>query len=143
MARHDAISEERVAEIVAQVAEGVTLKMACEQAKVNYTNICERIGKSKVLTELHARARESYAHYQVQRMHEIADTEEDVNRARLKIDCIKWEAARVLPKVYGDKVTHAGDPEAPIEHNVNLRPQLTPEQWLQAHGIESANQVEE
>jgi len=38
-------------------------------------------------------------------MHDIAKDEAiDVQRARLMVDCIKWEAARVLPKEFGDKI---------------------------------------
>ena len=32
-------------------------------------------------------------------------------------------------------ITLAGDPQNPLQHEHALRPQLTPEQWLAAHGI--------
>ncbi len=32
-------------------------------------------------------------------------------------------------------ITLGGDPQNPIQHEHALRPQLTPEQWLAAHGI--------
>jgi hypothetical protein len=37
-----------------------------------------------------------------------------VNRARLMIDTRKWLLSKMLPKVYGDHVTVAGDPDQPI-----------------------------
>lgn len=42
-----------------------------------------------------------------------------VARNRLRVDARKWAASKLAPKKYGDRVTHAGDPEAPIglEHS--------------------------
>ena len=37
-----------------------------------------------------------------------------VNRARLMIDTRKWLLSKMLPKVYGDHLTVAGDPDQPI-----------------------------
>ena len=41
-----------------------------------------------------------------------------VNRARLMIETRKWLLSKMLPKVYGDHVTVAGDPDQPIRHVV-------------------------
>ena len=41
-----------------------------------------------------------------------------VNRARLMIDTRKWLLSKMLPKVYGDHLTVAGDPDQPIQHVV-------------------------
>src|SRR5438270_581556 len=41
-----------------------------------------------------------------------------VNRARLMIDTRKWLLSKMLPKVYGDHLTVAGDPDQPIRHVV-------------------------
>ena len=43
-------------------------------------------------------------------------TNAQVNLAKLKIDTIKWTAARLQPKVYGDRIaTHDGPPEVEIK----------------------------
>ena len=39
---------------------------------------------------------------------------------RVKIDALKWVAARRAPKKYGDRITHGGDPDAPINHQVGI-----------------------
>jgi len=52
----------------------------------------------------YARAREEYAHRMVEKLTEIAENTEDVQRARLLCDNIKWTASKVLPRIYGDKV---------------------------------------
>lgn len=100
-----ALSEDDIAQIIEHMTEGLTLKQSCELAGVGYTNIITRIGKSETLKKLHACARDEYARFKVQAMHDIAKDEAiDVQRARLMVDCIKWEAARVLPKEFGDKI---------------------------------------
>jgi hypothetical protein len=42
-----------------------------------------------------------------------------VNRARLMIDTRKWLLSKMLPKVYGDHLTVAGDSDQPIQHIVH------------------------
>jgi len=60
-------------------------------------------------------AYEDAAELAVDRMQEIIATEEDVARARLKIDTIKWTACRHHPKVYGDKQTTEVEHKGKVE----------------------------
>lgn len=39
---------------------------------------------------------------------------EHIQRSRLRVDARKWMAGKLLPKKYGEKITHANDPENPI-----------------------------
>ena len=50
------------------------------------------------------RARLDQADTFADQMCDIADDEEDVARAKLKIDARKWVAARLKPKSWGDRV---------------------------------------
>jgi hypothetical protein len=68
-----------------------------------------------------------YAHATVVRAYrwadeitDIADTgnEGDTQRAKLRVDTRKWHLSKVLPKVYGEKMTLAGDSEAPLHVSV-------------------------
>lgn len=103
------LSEECIASVIEKMGGGLTLKDACGEAGIDYPNVVRRISDSENLKQLHTRAREDYAHFKVQQMHTIASDEGiDVKRARLMCDNIKWEAARVLPKVYGDKLEVGG-----------------------------------
>jgi hypothetical protein len=54
-----------------------------------------------------------------------AATNETVQVARLQVDTVKWQAARLSPRKYGEKVAHGGDPDAPpiqtaVTLNVNF-----------------------
>lgn len=100
-----AITDEEIEEILVRMGEGLTLMAACKKAKRSYPNIVRRINATPELKHLHARVREEYIRAQVDRMHEIAaNSRIDPARARLMIDAIKWESARVLPKEFGDRV---------------------------------------
>jgi hypothetical protein len=41
---------------------------------------------------------------------------EHIQRSRLRVDTRKWMLSKVLPKIYGDKVTLKGDPDEPVHH---------------------------
>lgn len=117
------LQESDIETIIGRMSEGVTLKKSCEISGNGYTNIIRRINESDKLKELYACAREAYTHYRVQEMHDIAaDPLIEPQRARLMVDCIKWEASKVIPKQYGDKVDHTiGNPDGtPLEICVNF-----------------------
>jgi hypothetical protein len=100
-----ALTDQDIIEIIERLADGLTLKQSCKKSKRGYANVVKRIGENPDLKKLHAHAREEYVRSRVQDMHDIAkNTRIDPARARLMMDAIKWEAARVLPKEYGDRV---------------------------------------
>lgn len=52
-------------------------------------------------------------------MIEIADTEPDPQKAKVRIDARKWAWARQDPKRFGDRMTLTGDPAAPVQLVLN------------------------
>ena len=70
---------------------------------------------------MYARAREAQADYMADIM--LAEArcggEEDVQRARLIVDTMKWTAAKLRPRVYGDKldIKHTGNLTIGIKRN--------------------------
>jgi hypothetical protein len=60
--------------------------------------------------EQYARARDAQSDVIADEILMIADTEEDAQKARVRIDARKWLAGKMKPKVYGDKQTveHSG-----------------------------------
>lgn len=63
------------------------------------------------LLQRYARVREERAHMIVDEIVHIADTEEDTNKARVRIDARKWYAGKVAQKYYAEKTT--------VDMNVN------------------------
>lgn len=52
---------------------------------------------------------------------------EEVAAARLRVDVRKWNAARMLPKLYGDRTILSNDPDNPIPPLVVIGPHGTSE----------------
>jgi hypothetical protein len=57
---------------------------------------------------MYARAREEQTHLTAEDVIKIADTEEDPNRARVRIDARKWYASKLNRKDYGDSLDLGG-----------------------------------
>lgn len=113
-------SDEQIEEAIEQVSTGSTLKAACLELGIGEHAARKRIIRDERLGQLYARARESYADVMAEKLNDIADEETDQQRARLKCDNVKWYAARVLPKKYGDRKIIAGDEDQPVRHEVSL-----------------------
>ena len=113
------VTREAAINILALLSAGQPVVQSCRELGINRSEWYLAIDREG-LADMHARAREEYAEAKVEEMQNIAETVEDVGRARLLCDNIKWEAARVSPKKYGDRITHGGDPDAPINHQVGI-----------------------
>jgi predicted transcriptional regulator len=96
-------SREQVIEAIQRLANGTPLVNVCRDMGIPRSTLYYVINNDSDLLDMLARAREEYAEARVCEMQEIAETVEDVGRARLMCDNIKWEAARMAPKKYGDR----------------------------------------
>ena len=107
-----------------RIAGGESLVTICSDAKMpDYSTITRWLVKDEGGDNCtkYARAREAQADYMADIM--LAEArcggEEDVQRARLIVDTMKWTAAKLKPKVYGDKldVKHSGNLTIGIKRN--------------------------
>jgi hypothetical protein len=118
------VTDEQIIELIGELGEtGISLKSACDAHKLVYRTVMNRIRSAPELSALDVRAREDYVRVRARQLNEVAVNEPDVQRARLMCDNIKWEAARVLPKEFGDRITNehqGGDPLKPIRHNIQV-----------------------
>lgn len=116
------ITKAEIEEIIGRLCDGLTLKQSCKKSKRAYSNVVRRIGEDADLKKLHAHAREEYVRSRVNDMHDIAKNPKiDPKRARVMIDVIKWESARVLPKEFGDRVQQ----EVIITNNTTLSQRMS------------------
>ena len=113
------VTREAAVHVLALLSAGTPVVKACRDLGICRSEWYLAVDREG-LADMHARAREEYAEAKVEEMQNIAETVEDVSRAKLLCDNIKWEAARVSPKKYGDRITHGGDPDAPINHQVGI-----------------------
>lgn len=99
----------------AKIAKSVCDALACTECSIGQvlkavkgapklTRWYEWLHESEDCAEMYARAREAQGDYMAAQIVEIADSERDPNRARVRVDARKWVAAKLRPRVYGDKV---------------------------------------
>ena len=136
--RHTYYTKELADEICLRLSEGETLRAICKGEHMP-SEACVRgwaNEKREDFQERYLIARELGYHAMVDEIVEISDdgtndwmeardsdgnlayklNGENVNRSRLRVDTRKWIVGKCLPKLYGDKVLHAGaDGEGPIQ----------------------------
>jgi len=98
---------QEIADIIcSKIAGGKSLRSICSVGKIPSIETVRRWLSSREKADFCAqymRAREEQADYYADEIIEIADTEGDSNKARVRIDARKWVASKLKPKKYGDK----------------------------------------
>jgi len=122
--------------ICALIAEGKSLRSICRADDMPARSTVHLWVLDNVdgFSDRYARAQEVRAHELVDECFAIADdafgdvqvreredgseyevvNHEVIQRARLRVDTRKWYASKVVPKLYGDRLTHQGDKDAPL-----------------------------
>lgn len=122
--------------ICSRIALGEAVKNICADEKMPasstvYLWLLDE--DKKEFSESYARARNIQAELMFEEILDIADDgsndymtitkgevsynvedREVTNRSKLRVDTRKWYLSKVLPKKFGEKLTHTGDPESPI-----------------------------
>lgn len=109
-----------------RIADGEALRTICQGEDMPKAgSVCRWMAQDEtgLLGEQYARARQAQAELIADEVVNIADTEEDPQKARVRIDARKWYAGKMKPKVYGDKVSHehAGPNGGDIPHTVKVK----------------------
>ena len=108
--------------ICERMVDGESLRSICKDTKMPHKATVLRWLKDGTGAEdfcaQYARARELQADTLAADIIDIADNaiQATVNQDRLRIDARKWYAAKMRPRVYGDKtILEGGDPSKPIQ----------------------------
>ena len=122
--------------VIADIAAHGRAKRALAEHKINPREFWARLAVDTDFANRYARAKVQGMHAIAAEMLDIADesrigqivtegpkgietkTADMVERARLQIDTRKWLLARLVPKIYGDRMTLAGDDDNPIAIDV-------------------------
>lgn len=118
------------------LADGLSLRKAVERAGTTHSVILGWVKDNKAFSDQYTRAREIGYQLLADEIIEISDDSrgdtwvdddgnertdtERVARSKLRMDSRKWMLSKMLPKMYGDKVVHQGDPDAPVVHRIEL-----------------------
>lgn len=121
--RPSTYTQELADEIIERLANGETLNAICRSKHMPHARSVRRWALDNVegFAPRYAQAREIGYHYMADEVFDFADRKNNdrgaVARDRLRVDTRKWLLAKVLPKMYGDRVIHSGDEENPVEIN--------------------------
>lgn len=99
-------SEDIAAHICSEVASGRSLRSICsDKGMPDKATVFRWLAKHDAFRDQYARAQEDRTAALAEDILEIADegNEEDVQRAKLRIDARKWLMSKMAPKRYGDK----------------------------------------
>lgn len=115
------VNAEKASIVIAELESGKSLRKAAEAAGCGAATVLDWVDADKAFAEQYAQARARGYQLLADEIIEISDdasrdyieTEhgpkldaEAVARSRLRVDSRKWMLAKMLPKVYGDKVEH-------------------------------------
>lgn len=116
MPRPSDYTEEIAAAICERMADGESLRSICrDDAMPSKSSVFKWLRLHKSFADQYARALESRADSHADDLIDIADDPAlDPNDKRVRIDARKWVAARLRPKVYGEKTLHGSDPDNPL-----------------------------
>lgn len=116
-------NEELADKILGQLVSGKSLRRIMKDDDMpNIDSIFEWVRNHQKFSERYKEARQMQAEFFIDEIMEIADgTVEDVQRSRLMVDTRKWYASKIIPKIYGDKLTTEDvTKDKPVEMTINL-----------------------
>lgn len=94
-------------EICKRIMDGNSLsKIARQDDMPSRDSIHTWLANNTEFSDNYARACKIRRENRFEDLDEIVETIEDVQRARLKVDVIKWQLSKEEPKKYGDKLDH-------------------------------------
>lgn len=97
------------------LAQGYGLAKTCKHVRISRQTVYNYAKDDFAFARAIDEARRMGAEFLADEAIEIADTEPDVNRARLRYDARKWKAAITDPQRFADKT------RVQIDHSIDLR----------------------
>lgn len=116
-------SDELAETICDLLIEGLSMVKICERDDMpNRRTVLRWMESNDAFASKCARARALQADLMDNLILETAEncTPETANADRVKISAYQWRAAKLQPKVYGDKVQHTGADDAPLFPVINV-----------------------
>lgn len=116
MAPASDFNDDIAATICERLADGESLRSICrDETMPSKSSVFKWLGLNKSFADQYARAMEARADSHADDLVDIADNPLlDANDKRVRIDARKWVAAKLRPKVYGEKQLLGSDPDNPL-----------------------------
>ena len=111
------MNEDKKQSVITMLEQGMSLRQAAAEIGVHAATVLKWTHIDEFFAQQYARAREVGYKLLAEEILEISDGDGDWQRDRLRVDSRKFILARMLPKIYGDKVTqeHTGPEGGPIQ----------------------------
>ena len=111
---------DEAAEICARISEGESLAAVCRDDYLpSVRTVMRWLAENEAFRQDYTRAREAKADADADNIGDIAarvlSGEYDPQAARVAIDALKWAAAKMQPKKYGEKLELSGDDKSPLQ----------------------------
>lgn len=113
---------ERICDLI---SDGLSARAACAEIGVPMGRWMTWVHRGVVDGAQYARAMAARGHRLAEEVVEIADTDEDPQRAKVRVDARKWTAARMAPKQWGDRLDLTSDGEKLAPLGVVVLPVVT------------------
>ncbi len=94
----------KVQSVIDGIITGKTLKNAMEDEGVSPPLFFRYLKEHPSAEEAYNLAQQARSEIIVDEILEIADTEADPQRARVRVEARKWYASKMIPKKYGDRI---------------------------------------
>lgn len=112
--RPSSYTEDKAALICGRIAAGESLVSICRDEDMpDVVTVYRWIAANESFRNMYARARDDQADTLADQILDIADTEEDPAKGRLRVDARKWVAAKLKPRKYGERIAHEGTEDGP------------------------------
>ena len=116
-------------DICERIARGKSLINICSELNLSYSQVMVWLKKYTDFTDKYAHAREAQADWYADEIISVIDNAKsdrnEIERAKVKIEALKWVASKLKPKKYGDKLdlTSNGDiMPVPIYGGLSVKP---------------------
>ena len=112
-----------------RLMQGNSLRATCEQMSLDITIVYDWLQIHPEFAKLYAQAREVQADFYADNILETIDNassdRNEIERAKIKAEALKWIASKLKPKRYGDKLDLTSDGEKleqPIYGGLSVAP---------------------
>lgn len=117
-----AVTSDQADEVIASIAAGASLRRSLEERGIAYATWYRAMEADATIAERYARAKEAQADALADEIVDIADGrdgDKDAASRRVRVDARKWVAAKLRPKVWGEKVQHEHEGGIDVTHKLD------------------------
>lgn len=87
------------------IEDGLSLRKICAKDDMpNRASVNKWLNENTAFSDQYARSCKVRRENKFEEMYEIAEKTEEIPRARLLVDVLKWQLSKEEPKKYGDKI---------------------------------------